>query len=413
MIVEYNERTETMTDPNVQNALNKNMDDASAKQMQINALQKLIKELREEHRMIQESQARFSHYLQQHSITRYNDATIEYFEHLIKDERSKVRCGMPRTRLYQLENDKASYEYFVTAMKMGKQSTGRGPLNENGVYALVEKLYAMKHYGKNLKDCAKKTGQAYAATFRERPYRVRSRGTGWSGVSDIFNGLYSSVSTSRGPSPVASLPKVNIPMRLSDSVAPSKPNNPSKPSRLSKTQPKEVTSAKWFQEYLQRANPVLVSNIAFPDSDDSDNEGFGHGGDNFRPPEIIAQRSDAHGGVHNYLFDKEPANTPDSMTPPPSYKSSPSRQNKAQNFRAQDDEDEADRSNQCQSSAAQHSQTEADPISFNNTSSDASPALLARTMPNQVIWAITCVSCVRSFLYVNKLLMSCRPVEKW
>ena len=57
-----------------------------------------------------------------------------------------------------------------------------GGINGGTAVGLVNKLYKMKHYGKNLRDCAKKTGQAYAATFRERPFRVRNRNAyqrGW------------------------------------------------------------------------------------------------------------------------------------------------------------------------------------------------------------------------------------------
>jgi hypothetical protein len=49
-------------------------------------------------------------------------------------------------------------------------------LDADGVYALIQKLYQMKHYGSNLKDCARKTGEAYAATYREKAYRIRTGG---------------------------------------------------------------------------------------------------------------------------------------------------------------------------------------------------------------------------------------------
>ena len=176
-MIEYSERTETTTDPSVERALHSNEDEATAKKAQIAALKKLKKELLGEHETIQKSQARFRFYLDQHSMTLYNDATIEYYEHLIKDEKTKVAHGGSRTRLEQMEQDMKNYQHFVNAMKSGNRRILDGPLDANGVYKLIRELYTMQHYGSNLKDCAKKTSEAYAATYRERSYRIRAGGT--------------------------------------------------------------------------------------------------------------------------------------------------------------------------------------------------------------------------------------------
>jgi hypothetical protein len=57
-------------------------------------------------------------------------------------------------------------------MKSGNNRRFRA-LDEDGVHKLVQALYSMSHYGSNLKDVADKVGKAYAATFRERPVRLR------------------------------------------------------------------------------------------------------------------------------------------------------------------------------------------------------------------------------------------------
>jgi len=176
-MIEYSERSETTTDPSVEQALDSNEDEATTKKAQIAALKRLKKELLAEHETIQKSQARFRHYLDQHSMTLYNDATIEYYEFLIKDEKTKVAHGGSRTRLEQMETDKKDYEHFVNAMKSGNHGIHEGPLDADGVYKLIRKLYTMQHYGSNLKDCAKKTSEAYAATYCERSYRIRTGGT--------------------------------------------------------------------------------------------------------------------------------------------------------------------------------------------------------------------------------------------
>lgn len=181
-MIEYSERAETHTDPLVEKAWYSNQDEAAAKKAQIAALTKLIKELQYEHQMFVKSQARSGCYLDQHGITIYNDATIEYYEHLIKDEKARVAQGNSPARLLAMENDMASYQFFVNAMKTGQHEALDGPLDTDGVYALVKRLYTMKHYGSNLKDCAKKTGEAYAATYRERSYRIRTRGNRYGGA---------------------------------------------------------------------------------------------------------------------------------------------------------------------------------------------------------------------------------------
>ena len=306
--IEYSERTEITTDPTVQNALDQNKDAASTKQIQIAALQTRIKELQEEHQMIQASQARFSHYLAQHSITYYNDATIEYYEHLIKDERSKVSRGAPRTRLKQLEDDKASYEYFVNAMKKGKQTAAGGPLDEHGVHALVQRLYGMKHYGKNLKDCAKATGQAYAATFRERPYRIRGR-SGLGSYSPSPNGSRMSVTSSQQSSNTANLNKGGTSLRLPYQLPPSMSN------KLIKTSQPRTTEVTSFKGRFQRSPPQptgnWTSNNLYSSGYDDDNwsggdNGYGSG---FQPPDMVTQRPAAQNGVRTNFFDEDNAHT--------------------------------------------------------------------------------------------------------
>lgn len=177
-MVEYSKTSETSTDPQVQAALSNNGNLATAKEAQIRALQKQMAELQHEHNFIQEASAKFSVYMKKNSITHYNDATIEYMEVLIKDERSKVRNGESRQRLERLEKDKIQYESYVAAMESGKKlGTGSATtvLDEHGVAALVNQLYNLKHYGRMLRDISKVVGQAYKANFRERPYRISGR----------------------------------------------------------------------------------------------------------------------------------------------------------------------------------------------------------------------------------------------
>ncbi|KAL2808296.1 hypothetical protein BJX63DRAFT_436282 [Aspergillus granulosus] len=181
ILVEYAKREETVVDASVQRELTTTGSMIKAKQNAIKAIEKNIAELKEEHQQVQTAAAKFSLYLKHNSITHYNDATVEYLEHLIKDERTKVRTGQSRARLESLEKDLDDYKKFVEAMEQkDKDSAVNGieayaPLNEAGVAKLVQKLYNLPHYGQMLKDLAQVVANAYEANFRERPYRISRR----------------------------------------------------------------------------------------------------------------------------------------------------------------------------------------------------------------------------------------------
>ncbi|KAL3461735.1 hypothetical protein BJX64DRAFT_300096 [Aspergillus heterothallicus] len=181
ILVEYAKREETVVDASVQRELTTTGSMIKAKQNAIQAIEKNIAELKEEHKQVQTAAAKFSLYLKHNSITHYNDATVEYLEHLIKDERTKVRTGQSRARLESLEKDLDNYKQFVEAMEQkDKDSIVDGveayaPLNEAGVAKLVQKLYNLPHYGQMLKDLAQVVANAYEANFRERPYRISRR----------------------------------------------------------------------------------------------------------------------------------------------------------------------------------------------------------------------------------------------
>jgi len=80
-------------------------------------------------------------------------------DHLIKEEKSKVGFGGDPACLIDLEQSRHQHSEFVKAMTRSMES-GRGyrPLDENGVYQLVQKLYSLLQSGND------------AATFGEKHY---------------------------------------------------------------------------------------------------------------------------------------------------------------------------------------------------------------------------------------------------
>ena len=190
IMVEYSKSSKTIVDDKVQRDLARTGDVVKAKETTIAALKKQIAELRLEHKAIQEAAAKFSIYLKRNSITHYNDATEEYLEHMIKDEKTKARVGTSRARLEMLEKDLQNYQKFVQTMEQGKNRGGSGrALDEGAVVNLIKSLYNLPHYGAMLKDLASVVGRAYEANFRERPYRVsRRRNWSYGDIGSIQNG---------------------------------------------------------------------------------------------------------------------------------------------------------------------------------------------------------------------------------
>lgn len=151
-------------------------DEAQAKAAALQALDKQIAEFNEEHRMIQEAAAKFTVYMQKNSITVYNDATLAYLRHLIKDEDNKVQMGGDDTRLEALKKEMEQYKAYVEIISKARERGVPGAVpDEKGVSKITQDLYCMKHYGKDLKRVADTVSRAYAATFRETAYHVRPK----------------------------------------------------------------------------------------------------------------------------------------------------------------------------------------------------------------------------------------------
>ena len=176
VLFELREETTTVKDEAIDETIRNHTDNIALREAAIGKRAKAIKEFALEHRAIQTATARFSLYLKENSITPYNDATIEYLDHLIKKELEKVQAGGPLKRLKELETYKAQYaqlvEVFTTNLQAGK---GEMILDTACVEVEVQKLYSLKHYGQNLRRLRQIVETSHAATFREKPYQVKQK----------------------------------------------------------------------------------------------------------------------------------------------------------------------------------------------------------------------------------------------
>lgn len=176
VLYELKEETKTVKDETIDAAVRRHESAMDLKALAIKRQQEAIEEFELEHKAIQLAAARFSVFLKKNSITPYNDATIEYLDHLIKQEKDKVQVGASPQRLRELEAFKAEHAELIRIFTFNLE-TGKGekPLDAEGVEAEVSKLFQLKHFGANLRDVRKVVEVAHAATFREKPYHVKAK----------------------------------------------------------------------------------------------------------------------------------------------------------------------------------------------------------------------------------------------
>ncbi|SPJ78523.1 uncharacterized protein FTOL_06912 [Fusarium torulosum] len=172
----YYKYVPTMTqhrDKAIDEDLSKNADKIQLREEAIRMKKEAIEEFKLEHRQVQEAAIQFGFFLQRHAITPYNDATVEYLDMLIDQERQKMKVGGSDQRNRKLKKEKAEYlqkvEVLEKAMKQGDESK---LLDDAGVAQLVDSLYGLPQFGADLRNIVNIQEKAADATYRERSYNV-------------------------------------------------------------------------------------------------------------------------------------------------------------------------------------------------------------------------------------------------
>lgn len=186
---ELEEKMVTVKDEAVEERLAKNECDITLKEAAIQNLKNKIAEARYEYKEIQDAAVRFGLFLKKNSITPYNDAMLAYLEHLIKEEVDKVNvAGGGRERLEGLLRHRLEHLQQVEVLTKNMESGSNNELlDEAGVEDLVEHLYQLKHWGKNLRDIKDNAEANHLATYRERPYRLQGRNSSSSWASSSWS----------------------------------------------------------------------------------------------------------------------------------------------------------------------------------------------------------------------------------
>ncbi|KAH6994604.1 hypothetical protein EDB82DRAFT_502159 [Fusarium venenatum] len=132
---------------------------------------------------------RFVAYLKKHAITAVNDRTENYYAELITIEENKIHRAKDRrmnvdVNMKQLEGLKQDLVAYLELTETIKQNM-RAPRNssdklitQDGVRKLIQELYDLPHFGKNLENMKTVTVSSHETNGRERSHR-RERKVSW------------------------------------------------------------------------------------------------------------------------------------------------------------------------------------------------------------------------------------------
>ncbi|KAI4462504.1 50s ribosome-binding gtpase [Holotrichia oblita] len=174
----YNYQAE---DPGVKKNIEKNKVDMQDIENKIQELNARNVEYRNEMETIQESMAKFAHFLKNNAITPYNDTYQKYIEYLI-DRESKLDNGGDKKRIDGYQKLIRTYESYKTTLEtqlakvQQSDPNQKAMVNAGEIRNLVHKLYKLPLFGKTIKDfydAQQKSVSAEILTNNERTVRPR------------------------------------------------------------------------------------------------------------------------------------------------------------------------------------------------------------------------------------------------
>jgi GTPase SAR1 family protein len=173
---ELKEETKEIDDPDVKEALERNATFREMKQAAIAAKKRLVEQLEHELKLFRDAAAKFSIFLKRNAIMPYNDATLEYLDRHLEDERAKVLVGGSRDKLDRLTQYRKQYEQEVrTLEEYIDKGENHVLLDQTGVELLLQQLYSLKYYGKELRELRQVVDETQTVAHREKPYVMRAQ----------------------------------------------------------------------------------------------------------------------------------------------------------------------------------------------------------------------------------------------
>ncbi|KAK1836392.1 hypothetical protein QBC39DRAFT_296258 [Podospora conica] len=174
---DYRAVTHRHKDEAVNQHLIENASDIELQQEAIQMRQTAIEEFGLEYKQVQDAAIHFGFFLKRHAIEPYNDATVEYVDHLIHQERMKIKSGGRAATLEMLERYKAEHlERVAILTKAMESGDDESQLDDHGVKQLVDGLFGLPHFGEDLKRIVDNNERAVDAAFREKTFNVSTGG---------------------------------------------------------------------------------------------------------------------------------------------------------------------------------------------------------------------------------------------
>jgi len=176
---EYRPITAKFRDEAVDRDLVENAKNINLKEEAIRMKKRAIAEFEIEYHQVQDAAIQFGFFLKRHAITVYNDATLEYLEHFIDQEKMKIQAGGTKKALKILEKHKADHIEKVKTLEKAIASGDNGQVRDDqGIHQLIDTLYGLPHFGGDLGKIVTTNEKASEAAYREKSFNV-SAGAHW------------------------------------------------------------------------------------------------------------------------------------------------------------------------------------------------------------------------------------------
>ncbi|KAJ6255890.1 hypothetical protein Dda_9349 [Drechslerella dactyloides] len=146
-------KTYIMTDESIEQQLGTNATQMDLQQEAIKLKERKIEEFQFEYRQVQDAAVQFGFFLKWHALVPYNDATIEYVDILIEQEKMKIAAGGNDQTLKNLQRFRRAHEEKVKVLTQS-MATGSsdGVLNDEEVHQKIQMLYKLPNFGDSLRD---------------------------------------------------------------------------------------------------------------------------------------------------------------------------------------------------------------------------------------------------------------------
>ena len=156
VVYELHDKATKSIDPKVQKRLAASESDYSIQKQAAESLQLLIERRRGEKQQLRNASIRFGLYLKTNSITAYNDHMLAYLDSQIKEEKRVISdIGCDSSKLDSLQNTRNEYAEQIQAIEDSMRSQGNAEIpTEDAIELIVQDLYHLEEWGKNLKDIA-------------------------------------------------------------------------------------------------------------------------------------------------------------------------------------------------------------------------------------------------------------------